>query len=274
MSELRALLLEDAEHAAACGKMVRDLERYTTLPAQRAKVAKLVAHAGCGARILATLRQVRYREGELDPFLVNNLFYWGLVLVALLDRDHRLALLRDLMDGAYTLPHREQQLVLLHATVQAVLPFAADDPEFAERAQRLAAFEAERRGATESVAWARALALPFAERDDWQVTIHVPHASNAGIAVMAPTLIIEIRPHPDFAWSVHFQDPRNRRYSERPHGVAQDDVGLPPIKRFEELPTWLRDLPADLRFDSARAEVRGAKTRAAAQRIADWLAGA
>ena len=254
-------------------------QRYTTPPAQLEKLEKFVPFAGEAPRILETLRHLGYRHdrrfGETS-YRYTDLRFWGLVLIALIAGETRIAVLRDMLDGPYDIPKRDEHLSILNETVQAVLPHAADDAEFSELAARLSVLEAERRDATDSVAWARSLSLPFAPDEDWVVRIALHEERNPRKLSYQPDLVLEIRPDPTWPWHLRINTGRGR-FSEWAGEVAQNDMGLDPLGpgKLLSFPQWLRSTREKHGLSFVLADGKNiscGRKRTAAKIVARWLA--
>lgn len=261
-------------------KLVTQIGKYTNLPGQRAKLNNFLAFAGEAERALETLRHLRYRstrkdEGKSEPWSVDLLF-WGFVLVGLLAESTRAPLVEDMLGATYALPHQERYLAILHETVQAVVPLAANDAAFAASAAKLAAIAKARRDATESVALAQRLGLPFGDDEDWNIHIVLQLGSNPDKRSYAPDLTLEVMPDPDYPWRLRVHT-KQGQFSEWAGSVSQNDLGIAGLGagNLHAFPEWLRSTRENHGLNFVLAEpgdIRCGRKRAAAKLIETWLA--
>lgn len=261
-------------------KLVAQIGKYTNLPGQRDKLKNFLPFAAESERVLETFRHLRYRltrkdEGAPESWSVDLLF-WGFVLVGLLSASTRTALVEDMLGATYALPHPERHLAILHETVQAVLPLAEGDAAFAASAAKLAAIAKARRDATESVALAQRLGLPFGEDEDWNIHIVLQLDSNPDKRSYAPDLTLEVMPDPDYPWRlrVHTKD---GQFSEWAGSVSQNDLGIAGLGagNLHAFPQWLQSTRQHHGLNFVLAElgdIRCGRKRAAAKLIETWLA--
>ncbi len=265
----------DAKELAARLKLIAQVGKYTTLPAQREKRASFLPFVGEAGRLLQTLRQLSYHHNRLYKDLLS-LSYWGMMLIILLNEGTRTELLRDVVEERYAIPYRDQRLALLHDFVQSVLPDCpADEADFHELAGRLSAIQRERRAQTEAVALARLLDLPFDDDEDWQITISVPYAGSERPAVLAPNLNLSVRPDPDGAWRIRLNNAERKQFSEWDGKVTQNDLGVEGLGKgnLANFPSWVRMLKTRRGFDLdlSASDIQVGRKRSAAKKIADWL---
>jgi hypothetical protein len=260
-------------------KVLAQTAKYTSLPSQREKLEKFRPLAGEAERILQVLRHLGYRQGRrnADGEGYTDLTFWGLILVALLDPAVRLALVRDMLEGGFDIPRRDVHLAVLNKTVQAVVPECGpDETAFRALAARLSAIEQQRRDATESVALARRLALPFTDDEDWLVRITLPEAQSTKHPLLGPNLSLEICPDPEFEWTLQLRTEARGRFAEWTGRVSRNDFGLDGLGRgnLAEFPRWLRTAceKSGLTYDIERVVIDCGRKKAAVKMIAAWLA--
>jgi len=261
-------------------RLIAQVGNYTTMPAQRDKKAKFVPFADEAVRILETFRHLGYRHdrryGE-DLYDVTNLRFWGMAFICLLNKATRADLVADMVEGKYDLMRRVEQLAILHRYVEAVLPDAeADEEHFRSLAQQLNDIELARRNATESVALAQRLELPFSDDEDWEIHIAVPLRGAEGHPLIAKNVVrLHIRPNPDWQWELNARIAERGEFSESEKKNYRNDLGFPLLGRgnLHAFPTWLRQLREQngLDFDTGAADIRVGRKRAAAKRITQWL---
>lgn len=262
-------------------KLVTQVGNYTSQPGQRDKMPRFARFADQAGRVLETLQHLHYwhdrRYGE-DLYDIANLSFWGMVFIALLNETTRPALLADMFEGRYELVKRDQQMTMLNRYVETVLPVVkADEGEFHALAKRLGNFAKARRDATESVAFARHLQLPFEDGEDWMINIAIGLRNATGAPLIAPTNVqLVVRPEPDWQWELSVTVDRKRKLSESERGVLRNDLRSPPLGRgnLESFPQWLRQVRErnGLDFDAETADIRVGRSRSAAKLIARWLA--
>jgi len=252
--------------------------KYWNLAGQEAKIRNFSPYAHHGERAYQTLAHLGYyhdRQYGPESSRTADRLFWGMVIVILLHEGRRVDLLLDLLDGRHLVPHRDEHLALLHRYVQTVLaavPIA--DKRFRALAERLAALQRERRDATESVAFARALALPFGADEEWCIHICIPTADNTFYPYFGPNLSCEIQPDPEYQWHVHL-DLRPGLFSDWSGLITQNDMNIDGLGAGHLLnfPAWIRNTERKLgiRFDVERAIVRCGRNRAVAKQIMEWL---
>lgn len=270
--------LRDAATLKARLKLVTHLAKFAHLPGMRAKRTGFQPFVDQAGHILDALRLIGFRldygRGENENYDYANLSYWGLVLTVLSSRDHRTALLGEMLDPALDLPRREEVIGILHEFVQSVLPdVGEDETEFRALADHLAARERERIGETESAAIARQLGLPFQDGEDWEVSVRAPVMGHA-TWFNSPGIYLRFRPHPDDEWRVTLTagDHEYTDWKGRDMTPAGD---LPRLARLAEFPAWLRGIGEShgLVFDFAKADIRCGRKRSAAKLIQRWIEG-
>ncbi len=270
----------DAKQLKDYVKLIAHCTKYSHLPGQRAKIQNFKPYAHHGERLFQTLSHLGYCHNKRhDPeayYRTTDLLFWGMVLVVLLHEGRRADLLRDLLSGIYLIPEKDLHLTLLHGHVQAVLPTVpVADRCFHELADQLATLQRERRAATESMAFARALSLPFGSDEEWQIHIYIPTADNKDYPSLSPNLTCEILPDPDWQWHIKSDLGPKVRYSERTGDITQNDMNIDGLGAGHLLnfPAWLRatETKLGIRFDVERAVVSCGRNRAAAKRIMEWL---
>ena len=261
-------------------KLIHQVGKYTSQPAQRDKKAKFVPFADQAPRILETFRHLGYRHDRRyadDSYDFTNLSFWGMVLIGLLNKSTRTALVADMVEAKFDLPQRDKQIAILHRYVQAVLPDAeADETVFRALASRLRAITLERRNASESVALAEKLCLPFEEDEEWQILIVIPLRGSEGPALIARDAVrLHIRPDPDWQWQLSARVSARGAFSESEKTCFRNDLALPTLGRgnLHDFPAWLQRIRTEsgLDFDTASADIRVGRKRTAAKRIAQWL---
>ncbi|MGB8292457.1 hypothetical protein [Rhizobium ruizarguesonis] len=120
---------------------------------------------------------------------------------------------------------RVEQLAMLHRYVETVLPDAEPDEErFRSLARQLKDIELTRRNATESVALAQRLGLPFGDEQDWEIHIAIPLRGTEGHPLVAKNVVrLQIRPNPDWQWELSVCASPNaessRKAKQRPTGT-------------------------------------------------------
>lgn len=259
-------------------KTVTQIGKYTSLPAQRDKKASFLPFNDEAPRLLETLRHLAYRHDRRyadDLYDVLNLAFWGMVLIVLQHRSTRTELLRDMLDR-YELPQTERQLAILDQTVVTVRPdVSAAETEFLGFAERLASIRRERRDATESVALAKALALPFDDEEDWTIQITIPQQGSDLPALLAPGIVLSLRPDPDDPWQLRIRHPERGTFAEWNGKITQNDPGIEGLGRgnLARFPDWLRATCErhGIAFDCNAADIRAGRKRAAAKAIAAWI---
>ncbi|MBY3246397.1 hypothetical protein [Rhizobium laguerreae] len=261
-------------------KLIAQVGNYTTMPAQRDKKVKFVPFADEAVRILEVFQHLGYRHdrryGE-DLYDVTNLSFWGMVFICLLNKATRAELVADMIDGKYDLMRRVEQLAMLHRYVETILPYAEPDEErFRSLAGQLRDIELARRNATESVALAQRLGLPFGDDEDWEIHIAIPLRGTEGHPLIARNVVrMQIRPNPDWQWELNARTIERGEFSESEKKTYRNDLGLPILGRgnLHAFPTWLRQVREKngLDFDTGAADIRVGRKRAAAKLIAHWL---
>ena len=264
-------------------KLVAQVDSYTSLPAQRDKKARFAAHADRAERVLATLRHLGYRHDRRydrdDLYSLTDLNFWGMVFIALLNDQTRGELLDDMVGGRYDLVCRDEQLTQLHRYVEVVLPDAGPDEEkFRSLAGQLAAVQLQRRRATESVALAEKLGLPFGADEDWEIAMSIPLVAEAEQDDDEDCSVdLYIWPDPDGQWDIKAQLGDLGRYSESDSEVIRNDGDIPALGagNLEAFPTWLAQLQErhGLRADLDDARIYVGRKRAAVKLLKRWLAG-
>ncbi|MFC2253932.1 hypothetical protein ACETRX_30160 [Labrys portucalensis] len=262
-------------------KLIAQVDNYTTQPAQREKKARFVPFADQAGRILETFRHLGYRHdrryGE-DLYDVTNLSFWGMVFIGLLNKSTRADLVTDMVEGKYDLMQQDEQIAMLHRYVEAVLPDVDSDEErFRALALRLRDIERARRNATESVALAQRLGLPFDAEEDWDIHISIPLRGSEGPALIAKDAVrLHIRPNPDWQWDLSARVSERGRYSESEKRSFQNDLDFPVLGsgNLYAFPAWLKQVrgKSGLDFDVEAADIRVGRKRVAAKLIAQWLA--
>ena len=261
-------------------KLIAQVGAYTTLPAQRDKKAKFAPFADEAVRILEVFRHLGYRHdrryGE-DSYNVTNLRFWGMVFICLLNKATRADLLADMLEGEYVLMRRVEQLAILHRYVEAVLPdIEADEERFRSLAQQLREIELARRNATETVALAQRLGLPFEDDEDWEINVAIPLRGTADHPLIASNVVrLQIRPNPDWEWELTARLAERGEFLESEKKSYRNELGFPVLGRgnLHAFPAWLRKLREEngLDFDTGAADIRVGRKRAAAKLLAQWL---
>lgn len=262
-------------------KLTAHCLKYSHLPGQRAKVQSFRSYAHFGERIYQTLKHLGYycqRQYGPDNATTTDLLFWGMVLVVLLHEGRRADLVDDFLHGAHAIPHRDKHLATLNKTLQSVLSEGSiEDARFRDLAEQLTSHERERRSSTEAAAFARALSLPFAEDEDWQIHIFVPGMKNDADPHLTPDLTCSILPDPDHQWTIRFSLGRDRSFSENQRQVLQNDIRIDGLGagNLVNLPEWMSrtERQFGIHFDRKGAIVRCGRNRAAAKQIMRWLAG-
>ncbi|AUW46235.1 hypothetical protein [Rhizobium leguminosarum] len=200
-------------------KLIAQVGNYTTMPAQRDKKAKFIPFADEAVRILEVFQHLGYRHdrryGE-DLYDVTNLSFWGMVFICLLNKATRAELVADMIEGKYDLIRRVEQLAMLHRYVETVLPdIEPDEERFRSLARQLNDIELARRNATESVALAQRLGLPFGDDEDWEIHIAVPLRGTEGHPLIAKNVVrLHIRPNRDWQWELSARMAERGEFSE------------------------------------------------------------
>jgi hypothetical protein len=259
-------------------RFMRHCTKYRDLIGQQAKIRNFSPYAHHGERAYQTLTHLGYyhdRRYGPESFGTADRLFWGMVIVILLHEGRRLDLLLDLVDGRYPIPQKNHHLRLLHHYVQAVLSAVPiEDKRFHALAERLAALRLERREATESMAFARALSLPLKADEEWCISICIPTADNTSYPSFGPNLSCEIRPDPEYQWHVHL-DLRPGLFSDRSGLITQNDMEIDGLGAGHLLnfPAWIRNTGTKLgiQFDVERAIVDCGRNRAVAKQIMEWL---
>ena len=262
-------------------KALAQCDRYASLPAQRANIDKFRPFGGEAEHILLTFRRLGYRySGSL------NLTFWGLALIALLDRAVRTRLVSEILDGGFDFPEEPSQLAALDDTVRAVLPECdADEAEFRAFAARLSPIENVRQAATaadprailESIAFAQSLSLPFADEDDWTIEIRLPEVSSTRHVLLSPDgLILEIRPKVGFEWMLTVHTADRGRFSERAGKISGNDLGIDALGmgNLANFPAWLKSTREKfgLAYRIDDAFITCGRKRSAVKLLNQWLA--
>lgn len=263
-------------------KLTAQVNNYATQPAQREKKAKFAVFADQAARILETLRHLGYRHdrpyGEEDLYDVTSLSFWGMIFIGLLNKSTRAAFVADMVEGKYDLLRRDEQIAMLHSYVEAVLPDLEQDEEhFRSLAQRLAAIALTRRNATETVALAQKLELPFDTNEDWEILISIPLRGSKEPSYNTKNAVrLHIRPDPDWQWELRARVSDRGEYSQSEKKTYRNDLDLPVLGsgNLHAFPTWLKRVrdKNGLDFDIEAADIRVGRKRAAVKLIARWLA--
>jgi hypothetical protein len=259
-------------------KLVTQAGKYSNLPGQRDKLKNFLPFAADAEQVLETLRHLRYRltrraDSASSSFSIS-LVFWGFVLTGLLSEKTRLALVEDMLGDTYALPEQHRYLAILHETAQAVMPMAAGDAAFADLGARLAAIQQARRDATESVALARQLGLPFGDQEAWSIRIALHLDGNPAKRSYAPDLSLEIAPDPDYPWRLHLRTDAGQ-FSEWAGSVSQNDLGIQGVGQLHAFPAWLRSTRErhGLSFVlDDPGNISCGRKRAAAKLIEAWLA--
>jgi hypothetical protein len=262
-------------------KLTAHCLKYSHLPGQRAKVQSFRSYAHFGERIYQTLKHLGYycqRQYGPDNATTTDLLFWGMVLVVLLHEGRRADLVHDFLHGAHSVPRRDDHLATLNKTVQSVLSEGSiEDARFRALTEQLALRERDRRSSTEAAAFARALSLPLADDEDWQIHIVLPTMDNDANPILAPDLICSIQPDPDHQWTIQLNLGGGRHFSEKRERILQNDIRIDGLGagNLMNMPQWLKanELRFGIRFDRERAIVRCGRNRAAAKRVMQWLAG-
>src|SRR5690606_4094561 len=154
-----------------------------------------------------TFRHLNYRYdrrfvGNLHD--VTDLAFWGMVFICLLSRSTRADIAADMVEEKYDLVRRDEQMAMLHRYVEAALPDVdTDEVQFRALALRLKDIAIARRNATESVALAQRLGLPFDMDENWDVHISIPLRGTEGSPLIARNVVrLLIRPDPDWQWEL------------------------------------------------------------------------
>ncbi|MCZ7450285.1 hypothetical protein O8B93_22125 [Agrobacterium rhizogenes] len=263
-------------------KLIAQVGSYTTQPAQRDKKAKFAPFVTDAVRILETLRHLGYRHDRRyggDTYDVTNLTFWGMVLIGLLSEAVRADLVGDMIEGKYDLVRRDEQIGMLHRYVEAVLPeIAPDEERFRSLAMQLEAIVLERRNATESVALANELGLPFEATEDWEIYVSIPLREMKENAPIGNDLVrLQIRPDPDWQWELCVRISGYDEFSENDSKVFRNDLRLEPLGagNLAAFPEWLKKARTEsgLDFDTEAADIRVGRKRAAAKLVRQWLLG-
>ncbi|MGO7616499.1 hypothetical protein ACC689_35225, partial [Rhizobium ruizarguesonis] len=85
---------------------------------------------------------------------------------------------------------------MLHRYIETVLPdIEPDEERFRSLARQLRGIELARRNATESVALAQRLGLPFCDDEDWEIHIAIPLRGTEGHPLISRNVVrLQIRP--------------------------------------------------------------------------------
>jgi hypothetical protein len=262
-------------------KLIMQVDNYTTQPAQREKKAKFIPFVDEAVRVLETLRHLGYRHdrryGE-DLYDVTNLSFWGMVLIGLLNKSTRTDLAADMVEEKYDLVQRDQQIAMLHRYVEAVLPeVEPDEEEFRSLALRLKEIELARRNATESVALAQRLGLPFDADEDWDIHVSIPLRGSGEHPLISRNAVrLHIKPDPDWQWDLSARLSERGNYSESVKKCFQNELDFPTLGsgNLHAFPAWLKQVreTSGLDFDVEAADIRVGRKRAGAKLIAQWLA--
>ncbi|WP_237352711.1 hypothetical protein [Rhizobium leguminosarum] len=133
-----------------------------------------------------------------------------------------------------------------------------------------------RRNATESVALAQRLGLPFGDDEDWGIHIAIPLRGTEVHPLIARNVVrLHIRPNPDWQWELSGRIVERGEFSESEKKIYRNDLGLPVLGcgNLYAFPTWLRQVREKngLDFDTRAADIRVGRKRAAAKLIVQWL---
>ncbi|PDT07119.1 hypothetical protein [Rhizobium sp. M1] len=262
-------------------KLIAQVGSYTTMPAQRDKKAKFVPFAMDAVRILETFRHLGYchdrRYGE-EFYDVTDLRFWGMVFICLLNKATRTELVADMIEGKYQLMRSAEQIAMLHRYVEAVLADAEpDEQRFQALAAKLKGIELARRNATETLALAEKLGLPFDADEDWDIHIAIPLRGTKDHPLIAKNVVrLHIRPDPDWQWELTSRIADRGEFSESDKKSYRNDLGFPTLGRgnLHAFPDWLRQVreKCGIDFDIEASDIRVGRRRAAAKIVSKWLA--
>lgn len=132
----------DATELKSYAKFIAHCLKYSHLPGQRAKIDKFKPFAPLGERLYQTLKHLGYHHDRRygpEAYNATDLTFWGMVLTILLTKERRADLIKDMLEGDYDIPKRDDQLSILHACVEAVrAECQSDEQEFLSLANKLA----------------------------------------------------------------------------------------------------------------------------------------
>jgi hypothetical protein len=263
-------------------KLVVQVGNYISQPTQREKKAKFATFADEAVRILETLRHLGYRHDRRydDEAIYNttDLSFWGMIFVGLLTKATRADFAADMVEGKYDLVRRDEQIGMLHRYVDAVFPeIEPDEEHFRSLALRLREIERARRNATDSVALAKRLNLPFDADEEWDIFLSIPLRGSMEHALIAKNVVqLRIQPRPDWQWNLSVRLAERGKYIESEKSITQNDLDFPMLGsgNLHAFPTWLKQVRENsgLDFDIEAADIRVGRKRAAAKLISQWLA--
>lgn len=112
--------LQDATILKERVRLLMQCNKYTTLPAQRAKAENFVPFIPQAQHCLDALRYLNYRHEKFpDPetYNVYDFTLWGMIMVLLLSEDTREQVITDLRDPQRDLPRKDEHLEILDQTI-------------------------------------------------------------------------------------------------------------------------------------------------------------
>ncbi|MCC8380076.1 hypothetical protein [Xenorhabdus sp. PB30.3] len=261
-------------------KTLHQIQRYTRLVSQRDKKMRFQPFTAQSFYLLEILRHLQYQHDH-DPrssknYNTTNLTFWGMVLIVLLNKATRTHLVRDMLEGTYSIPDREHHLSILNDTVLCILPECEpDETDFINLAERLAFIEKTRREATESVALATSLNLPFASDQYWEIEIYIPQLDDALEGFIQPSLYLRIQPDPDYEWNIELSHSPLGRFCEWSGKITQNDLKLTGLGKgnLADLPKWLHRLHKEYKItlNLSKAEIYTSGKRSTVKLIKEWL---
>ncbi len=125
-------------------KIVAQVGKYSTMPAQRKAQPRFEPFLDAAPRILRTLQHLNYRHDRRYPhrddiYNYTDLRFWGLVLITLMAQSTRADTLEGFLDAIPGLPKSTDHLDVLHAYVGAITPrVGPDETRFLALCERLA----------------------------------------------------------------------------------------------------------------------------------------
>ena len=145
-------------------------------------------------------------------------------------------------------------------------------------AARLAGVEAENTAKRESVALAKRLGLPFADKPTWHAKLWLAKGEPNewfGAFQKGPQVMLSLGPQDMPDWKVELRGAKKGIYCNWAGDVTQDDFRLPPLSKLEDFPDWLGAAGRKLKvsFSVEQAVINCGRYKKAAGTLRAWLGG-
>ncbi|WP_369349691.1 hypothetical protein [Stenotrophomonas sp. JAG2] len=252
-------------------RLIGQCNKYQSFHAQREKAEKFLPYRPQAQTVLEALRHLGH-----DPLRSNNVLYWGMALIALLNEGTRIPMLQDLLEVEWPMiTDREHMLSVLHHTAGAARPHCTEDTEYNLLCERLAVLHDARVMAGDAVKLVQRQQWHVENIRDWSASITLYQDGEYDYKQGHPRVSLNLSSWPDSPWSINlsFGNDSYVAYRDQP---TRDDFGLPPLTgaNLEQFPQWIRQINTQLGINlvaGGDSGVSAYKNRKLAKQLDAWI---